>query len=252
MNALASQEPSSRTPGRTASRTSSRIPSQTSTRTSGPARLEWVKPPRQARSQKTLERILDAAEALILETGSVTFTVAEVARRGRSSVGSLYARFKGKDALLRSVFERFLEQAEATVASALDPERWHGVPIADIMAATVAFAVQVFEDRRPLISALVLSAVDDPDMFGVVERLGASTAAQLITLGQKRRDEIAHPDLDLAMRFITWTVLCSLEASTLHDPTEPLLDRASQVAELTRMCVGYLGVTPNATAGSPT
>lgn len=209
-------------------------------------RLEWVKPPRQARSQRTLERILDAAEALILETGSPGFTVAEVARRGRSSVGSLYARFSGKDALLRSVFERFLEQAEATVESALNTERWRGAPMSAIVEATVAFAVQVFAERRPLIAALMRRAVDDADMFGLAERLGTTTADQLIVLGEQRRAEIGHPDLRVAMRFVTWTVLCSLEANALHDPAQPLIEPAALVAELTRMCASYLDVvTPS-------
>ena len=213
--------------------------------------LEWVKPPRQARSQKTLERILDAAEALILETGSAAFTVAEVARRGRSSIGSLYARFSGKDALLRSVFERFVEQAEATVTSALDATRWRDAPMTAIVEATVHFAVQVFTERRPLIAALMLRAVDDTDMLGLAERLSATTAARLIALGGERRAEIGHPDLPLAMRFVTWSVLSSLEASCLHNPAEPLLEPVALAAELARMCTSYLGiVSPHSQANT--
>lgn len=209
--------------------------------------LQWVKPPRQARSQKTLERILDAVEALILENGSAGFTVAEAARRGRSSVGSLYARFSGKDALLRSVFERFLEQAEATAVDALDPDRWRDAPMDTIIRATVGFVIQVFDERRSLIAALMLRAVDDADTSGLAERLGATIATRLIALGRDRRAEIGHPDLEVAMRFLAWTVLSALEANTLHCPETPLVDGAARVTELTRMCARYLDIcTPSA------
>lgn len=213
--------------------------------------LEWVKAPCQARSQRTLARILDAAEELILETGSVAFTVAEVARRGRSSVGSLYARFSGKDALLRSVFERFVEQAEATVASALAAERWQGAPMGTIIHATVAFAVQVFEERRPLIAALILRAIDDTEMFGLAERLSVTTAEKLLVLGEQRRAEIGHPDLPVAMRFLTWSVLCSLEANALHRSADGALDRQALIAELTRMCARYLDIASTETDPEP-
>ena len=69
--------------------------------------LEWVRRPMQERSQRTLERILSAAETLILEVGFEGATVAEIVRRADSSVGAFYTRFKDKDALLRCLIDRF-------------------------------------------------------------------------------------------------------------------------------------------------
>ena len=45
------------------------------------AGLRWVRPPRQERSQQTLHRILDAAEALVSDKGFEDTPVAEVVRR---------------------------------------------------------------------------------------------------------------------------------------------------------------------------
>ncbi|HEY1598537.1 MAG TPA: helix-turn-helix domain-containing protein, partial [Pirellulales bacterium] len=64
------------------------------------AKVEWVRPPRQTRSQETLERLLDAAEEVFAEKGFESATVAEVVRRAKSSVGAMYARFTDKNALL--------------------------------------------------------------------------------------------------------------------------------------------------------
>ena len=215
--------------------------------------LEWVKPPRQARSQKTLERILDAAEALIGETGAVSFTVSEVAKRARSSVGSLYARFRGKEALLRSVFERFLEQAMATVEDALTPARWRGAPMVVIVESAVAFAVRVFDERRPLIAAFTLAAAREPDMSALAERLAMAAADRLLVLARERRDQLGHPEPEIALPFLTWAVFSALEAHTLHRSVETSRPEPDQlVAEMTRMCSAYLGLSRhNGVAASP-
>ena len=97
--------------------------------------LRWVRPPQQARSQQTLDRLLDAAEALAAEKGFDDTTVAEVARRAGSSVGAFYTRFKDKDGLLHALYDRYYEQAIATADDALDPARWEGAGIAEIVDA---------------------------------------------------------------------------------------------------------------------
>ena len=63
------------------------------------------------------------------------------------------------------------------------------------------------------------------------------------------RAEIGHPDIELAMRFSCWSVLCSLEAHTLHQaPSPALFPPATLVSELTRMCVSYLDLRPPGTS----
>ena len=202
-----------------------------------------MKPPRQARSQKTLERILDAAEALIIERGAEALTVTEVARRARSSVGSLYARFSGKEALLRSVFERFLEQACVTAEATLDPALWGEVSHAVIVEETVAFAIRVVEERRNLIAGLTLHAVGHPDMGGLVERLGSVISDRIHTLVCRRGDSLGHPNPRQAIRFSTWVLLSTLEAYTLRRSNEQAALPSDQIAtEMARMCCAYLGI----------
>src|SRR5262245_21079979 len=101
--------------------------------------LRWIRPPQQARSQETLERLLDAAEHLVGEKGFEDTGVAEVARRAGSSVGAFYARFRDKDALLHALYERYQQQAMATTDAALEPTRWADARIAEILEAVVRF-----------------------------------------------------------------------------------------------------------------
>ncbi|MEZ4424337.1 MAG: TetR/AcrR family transcriptional regulator [Gemmatimonadota bacterium] len=59
-----------------------------------------MKEPKQRRSQRTLERLRQAGLRLIDETGPDGLTVQQVAKEARSSVGSFYQRFQGKDEFL--------------------------------------------------------------------------------------------------------------------------------------------------------
>ena len=58
------------------------------------------RPPKQLRSHRTLERIARASFEILEEDGAGGLTVHAVIARARSSVGSFYARFSGRDELL--------------------------------------------------------------------------------------------------------------------------------------------------------
>ncbi len=60
------------------------------------------RPPRQARSQASRDRLLAAVEQVIAERGVARLTVQDVARRAGLATGTLYTRFANKDALLRA------------------------------------------------------------------------------------------------------------------------------------------------------
>ncbi len=207
--------------------------------------LRWVKPPQQARSHKTLERILDAAELLILERGLDNITIKDIARRAESSVGAFYARFTDKEALLRTVFQRFCEQAEATIDLALSAEQWQDADLGELIETAVAFVLHVFRDRGRLISAFTLRAAKDPEISTVGERLGLRICERLLALLKLRNETLGHPDPEVAIRTFVWLVLSALEARTLYSATEqPELSETQIAAELSRMALAYLAVAP--------
>ena len=78
-----------------------------------------VKPPAQARSQRSLDRMLKAGATLIAKHGVDGLTIADVVRLAKSSTGAFYARFADKDALVREIQHRFVSQVETRVVGAL-------------------------------------------------------------------------------------------------------------------------------------
>jgi AcrR family transcriptional regulator len=205
-------------------------------------RLEWVRPPQQERSQKTLERILDAAEVLFLQKGFERTGVAEICQKAGSSVGAFYARFPDKHALLRQIHERFCQQAIATAESILEPERWQSVPLEDFLRASIRFLFSVFRERRELIAALSRRETRDPDLVAFGQRIGEVLAARCHRFLVARGEAVSHPAPEEAIRFLVWILLSSLEAHTAHVNQHELLPGDRLIEHMVHMCHAHLGV----------
>ncbi|MBW2273244.1 MAG: TetR/AcrR family transcriptional regulator [Deltaproteobacteria bacterium] len=209
------------------------------------ADLQWVRPPQQTRSQETLERLLDAAEALIAEKGFEDTPVAEVARRAGSSVGAFYSRFKDKDALFHALYDRWLEQATATTDTTLDSERWRSASIPELLTAVVAFLVTVYRERGGLIRAFVVRNHVDPDFQARQQRLSLHISDRLTALLLERQSEIRHPHPERAARFGMILLMGALESVMLFGDfrsRDQNLDDETLAAELTLAYLAYLGV----------
>jgi AcrR family transcriptional regulator len=207
--------------------------------------LEWIRPPQQARSQETLMRLLDAAELLVAEKGFEDTTVAEIARRAGSSVGAFYSRFRDKDGVLHALYERYLEEAVATADAALDPARWVGAGVSDVLGAVVRFLVGIYRERSGLIRAFALRNHMDPEFRARRERLSHYVAARLEALLLVRREEIRHPDPGRAVRFGLLMVFGTLENAALFGElraADLTLSDDELSSELVRAYLHYLGI----------
>jgi AcrR family transcriptional regulator len=144
--------------------------------------------PKQARSRRTLDRLLDAAEGALAESGLEGATVPVIAARAGLSVGVVYRRFHDKDALLRATYERFFARALEGNRAALAAERWAGVGAGAVIGAVVAGIVRGHILHRALLRALFAYAEShrDPAFRRRVAALNAAAAAQVAALLEAR------------------------------------------------------------------
>jgi len=206
--------------------------------------LRWVTPPQQARSQETLDRILASAEALIAEKGFEDTPISEIVRHAGSSVGAFYSRFEDKHALLHAISGRFVEQALATADSALDPERWRGAAIDEVLHSVVRFLVSIYREQGGLLRAFVIRNHTDPEFRARQERLTLYVNRGVCELLLDRGDEIRHPDPERAVRFILMLIFGSLEYVMLFGDLrsgELTMSDDQYAAELASACLAYLG-----------
>jgi AcrR family transcriptional regulator len=207
--------------------------------------LRWIRPPRQARSQETLARILDAAEALVSDKGFEDATVADIVARAGSSVGAFYSRFRDKDGLLFQLYERFYEQAVATADDALDVERWAGAPLGEVLPSVVSFLVETFRERRGLMRVFIHRSHTDPEFHERQERLGDYVSSRLSVLVLARRDEVRHPDPERAAAFGLAMAFAAIQSHVVFDEVRSPVLRMSDAEfarELSSAYLAYLGV----------
>ena len=210
-----------------------------------PPELEWVRPPRQARSHLTLGRILDAAEVLLREKRWEDASVAEIARRAGSSVGAFYSRFRDKDALLSALHERFVEEAIATADTAMNERRWANASICEIVRELVAFQVRLQDQHAGLWRAMVLRATESAEFQARGLRLSKHMDELFTRLVVARRHEILHPIPVVAAAFAS-RLIGGVMLQRLLFPLAASVDSpgVSLVEELSHATLAYLGVFP--------
>jgi AcrR family transcriptional regulator len=200
-----------------------------------------LKAPRQDRSRRTLGKIVEAARELLLEGGVDAVTVQAVVHKASSSVGSFYARFTGKEDLLRHLDETVWADATERWQEGLGRHDWS------------ALSLEVTVER---IVALLLShgRIDEGERRALAAREGGSerekafqatirdSVRQIILTHQPA---IRHPDpavaADLGLRAVLGALRDLNESSTAAQPTLWDVETEKVAQELVRMYLAYLG-----------
>ena len=82
--------------------------------------METTTTPRQARSFRTQERILDAVERLLNADPYGELSMPGIAAEAGVSVGGLYGRFTNREKLLEAVHARYQDRRDAMLSSRLE------------------------------------------------------------------------------------------------------------------------------------
>jgi AcrR family transcriptional regulator len=210
-----------------------------------PVALQTVSGPKQARSERTLHRLLDAAEALIKEKGHAAVSIPDIARRAGSSVGGFYARFRDKNELLRALEERHFIELSQRVEALADARRWKNASTVEIVEAAVAELVSTTRERRHMIAAFLVRAIEDPLIREGGLRFRRRVEERISALLLPRRAEMSHPDPALAIELGIQTAFALMQQHVLIEETQ-IAGRALSDEELRRelatMFLRYVGI----------
>jgi AcrR family transcriptional regulator len=200
-------------------------------------------PPRQKRSRESLERAVTAGVDVIVDLGWDGFTVAEVSRRARVSVGALYARFGSKEELFLAAQTRAIQIMEQEESAYYDPSRWADASPLEVVDGAIAGLVQTFERHGGVLRGLMRRAGRDDEVSGRGSRGASHMARSYTALILTRREAIRQPQPEIAVD-MTYRMLFSTVARrivygpTFESPRE--IDWETFVAEQRRACVAYL------------
>ncbi len=207
-------------------------------------------PAKQARSRKSLERLLDAAEEVLKKHGLDGATVPRIAAQAGLSPGSVYRRFPDKDALLRAVVLRYHTRiAEKSRANLGRAELWKGTSLRQKAYIAILSTIAAHQAHAGLLRPLYQLCQRHPD-FAFRRRafqLEMGNFRQVVKLFLEHRDEIHHPDPELAITFGLLLVAFTMREHLMDTGKQRWSDIfptavAQFDRELPRMFLRYLGV----------
>jgi AcrR family transcriptional regulator len=127
-------------------------------------------PPKQARSQARLERILDSAETLFARDGFENASIAKIMHGASSSVGIFYQRFHSKEELFEAVVTRFTDQSIATVDRLFNGDRPDRETPAQTIHRVMPILVAAYRHKKDLLRAILLRASAVPSIHAKAHR----------------------------------------------------------------------------------
>jgi AcrR family transcriptional regulator len=207
-----------------------------------------IRPPQQERSRASFERVLAAGAQLLEEHGYEAFTLTEVSRRAKVSIGSIYGRVESKDDLIREIHARAMAELAGEHRDAIAARDVSRLPtVALVVEAVREFSEPIRKHARLLSVFMHLGAVDDV-IAGSGSASSRETGRRFKELILTRRDEIVHPDPDLAVDVAFRMAYCTLARQIMYGPTFESSRRIGWdrlVEELGGACASYLlGLSP--------
>jgi AcrR family transcriptional regulator len=163
-------------------------------------RAHAVKTPRQQRSSDSLERILKTAETLIRTKGYEALTVAEVVRRSSTSIGTFYARFEDKTALLHAVQERVHGREERQILEELAKVDWDAQSLEETVCRLVDIKRAATKGNGRLLEAFVVYGATDPVLRQRGYQYKALVEDLEVEILMGHAAQIGHPDPESAAR----------------------------------------------------
>ncbi|EDM75619.1 regulatory protein, TetR [Plesiocystis pacifica SIR-1] len=152
-----------------------------------PAKL---RPARQRRSQRSLERIVEALDALIEEKTFEEITVQEVCTRAGVGIGTFYDRVGKKEDLLEHLRQRFYAGVRSFIDEAFTPERFADHSLEQTLRLNAREMVALHRQRPGAIRATIVEARRRAAFGEHTRRLNAELLERASSVWLSKRDEL--------------------------------------------------------------
>ena len=193
------------------------------------------KKPAQARSQETVDALLEATARVLVKTGYDRASTNRIAEEAGVSVGSLYQYYPNKEALVAALIERHSEQVRGAVL-----RQMAGVACAPLPEAVRAVVAAVFEAHQ-LDPRLHRALHEQVPRVGRLARLlddMCEVERALLVFLEQRRQDLAPDDLAAAAHVIVVVTEAAIHGAALHE--RPGLSARAIEEALVEMILRYL------------
>ncbi|HQQ71381.1 MAG TPA: TetR/AcrR family transcriptional regulator [Alicycliphilus sp.] len=126
-------------------------------------RMEQVTPPKQARSEQSLQRVLSALEGLLKIKPFAEISIPEISLDSKCSTATIYSRFRDKNSILAALHESRRDRMMRSIQEELTPERWAGRTLDELVSTYAARIVGAYQREHNLYFAAL--TMGDKDIY---------------------------------------------------------------------------------------
>lgn len=155
--------------------------------------------PIQGRSRASLNRMLNAAEKLLSEAGSDEFTLADVSKVGKVSIGSIYNRFGSKDELLYAVHAKVLAKIDKDMNAALAEASESATDLYSHVALLIEAMSEVLRKYASVLRPFMMRSLRDSTIAQAGKTSYEATEKEVVASFEPYRADIAYDDTDKAV-----------------------------------------------------
>jgi AcrR family transcriptional regulator len=200
-----------------------------------PRKVAPRRAPKQERGQQRVERILDAAAQEFARVGFEAATTNAIARRARTSVGSLYQFFPNKEAILYTLTDRYQAKMHELHERVLGEEA-HRLPPAVFFDRLVE-GIAEFHRAEPGFRTLFYGSTTSPHLTAAAKQLHQECVSRA-EIGIAARLPMLSPQEVHLYAVINVEVIKSL--LPLSETSDEAF-RARMLAEIKKLMVTYMG-----------
>ena len=153
-----------------------------------------LRAPLQGRSRESYDRMMAATEVLLGERGSGDFTLGEVSRLARVSIGSIYNRFENKEALLHAVQLRVLERVNREMGERIGLAIATRASLDQLVERLIEAIAETLRAHAAPMAALMRIASDDRQVAVTGKRFYSQTVETYTAALLAHREAMGHPD----------------------------------------------------------
>lgn len=210
--------------------------------------------PQQERSRESLRKLTKAAAEVLGQHGVEGTTIPRIAQHAGMTPGSVYRRFRDKEALLEAVVLGILQRQEERSKTGLTPAAAAQIPLPVFAEQVISGMVLTYRMNAALLRAMwhFVQSKSRTPFWKKATKLEMRSYERVVELFLSHREEIHHPDPHLAVSTGLMMVISMLfEVVVLPidlGPMKAILpkDDLALRRELTRAFLSYLGVEAGA------
>jgi len=204
-------------------------------------------PAKQLRSRQSRDKIVKAFAELLKEKPFERISVAEIAERAGVAVGTLYRRFKNKDALIPVVFELYQERLALWMAGEGQIDLPDDVTLRQAIVVIVNTGWKLLKKEAHILRAVHLYARLRPEMVGnevMWKQWEQAAYTSFQPLLQAFPSELKRKDIDKSAKMMTFFINTFFLEKGLYpdEPPSAGFDISDQefLQEAADMLYGYL------------